>query len=99
MDLKDLTELVVNNNDCVVLKVKENNEIDLIAFGVFNGDEKMFRLTKGRQVTCTVFLTNGKHFSWEWGASGYTLVSDSMRTKGRIIQNCIERSYGIKYLF
>ena len=40
MDLKDLTELVINNKDCVVLKVKENHEIDLIAFGMFNGDKR-----------------------------------------------------------
>lgn len=99
MRLKDLTELIVNNDDCVVLKTKENREMDLISLGVFNGDEIMFRLTKGKQITCTVFLVGGKHFSWDWGNNGYTLVSDSTRKKGYLIQNYIEQDYGIKCLF
>lgn len=98
MRLKNFTELVANNDDCVVLKVKENHEMDLILLGVFDGDENMFRLTKGRGVTCTVWRKNGKSYSWYWG-NGYTLVSDSMRKKGELIQNCIEQDYGIKCLF
>ena len=99
MRLKDLTELVANNDDYVVLKVKENHEMDLITLGVFDGDEDMLRLTKGRTVTCTVWRKSLKSYSWHWGDSGYTLVADSMRKKGKLIQNCIEQDYGIKCLF
>jgi len=47
MRLKDITTVAINNADCVVLKVKEGHEMDLIALGCFGGDETMFRLTKG----------------------------------------------------
>lgn len=96
LKLKDLVEVAVNNRECVVLKVKEGHEIDLISLGCFDGDETMLRLTKGRDVTCTVFRKSGKSFSWHWGFGGYTLVSPQVEAMGRMIQNCIEHGFGIK---
>ena len=63
MKLKDMVELLSNNDACVVLKVKDGQEMNLISLGCFNGDEVMMRLTKGRDVTCTLFRKNGKSFS------------------------------------
>lgn len=60
MKLKDMVELLSNNDACVVLKVKDGQEMNLISLGCFNGDEVMMRLTKGRDVTCTLFRKNGK---------------------------------------
>lgn len=94
--LKDMVELVENNDNCVVLKVKDGHELDLICTGCFNGNETMFRLTKGRTVTCTIYRNNGQAFSWEWGAGGFTLVTDAIKRKGTMIQNCIEKDFGIK---
>lgn len=94
-DLKDLVDVVVNNDYCVVLKVKDDCRMDLIALGCFCGDEEMLRLTKGRTQECTVFLKNGEHFSWHWGYGGYTLVSDKTKEKGRMIQDTIEKAFGI----
>lgn len=96
MKLKDMVELVANNDDCVVLKVKDGQEMNLISLGCFNGDEAMMRLTKGRNVTCTLFRKNGKSFSWHWGIDGYTLVSDQVWRMGQLIQSCIENDFGIK---
>lgn len=95
MKLKDITEVAINNSECVVLKVKPGHEIDLIALGYFSGNETMFRLTKGSTVTCTVFYNNGRSFSWHWGFGGYTLVSDDTDKMGRMIQNTIEQDFGI----
>lgn len=96
MKLKDMVELLSNNDACVVLKVKDEQEMNLISLGCFNGDEVMMRLTKGRDVTCTLFRKNGKRFSWHWGIGGYTLVSDQVGRMGRLIQDCIEKDFGIK---
>lgn len=96
MCLKDLTTVICNNDDCVVLKVESDSKIKLICLGCFNGDETMFRLTKGENVTCTVFRENGKTVSWNWGRGGFTLVSNNLRKAGQLIQNCIENDYGIK---
>ena len=95
MKLFDCVELVQNNYDCVILKVKEGKEFDLICLGCFDGNEKMFRLTKGGDHTCTVWNKDGKSYSWYWGESGYTLVSDNMHKRGRLIQECIEEDFGI----
>ena len=94
--LKDIVEVAMNNSECVVLKVKEGHEMDLISLGCFDGDETMFRLTKGETVTCTVFKKGERPFSWQWGRGGTTLVSDQMAAMGRKIQDCIERGFGIR---
>ena len=96
MRLADLVTVEVNNEDCVVLKVKEGKQIELISLGYFRGNETMFRLTKGSQQTCTVWYNDGKSFSWEWGDRGYTLVSDEVAEKGHIIQHCITKDLGIQ---
>lgn len=95
MKLKDITEVKINNDECVVLAVKSGHEMDLIALGVFSGNETMFRLTKGRTVTCTVFRKDGSTFSWHWGYDGYTLVSKSTDKMGQMIQSTIEQDFGI----
>ena len=95
MKLRTIVELYDNNADCVVLKVKEGHEMDLITIGCFTGNETMFRLTKGKSVTCTVFYKNGKSNSWHWGYGGYTLVSPETERKGQLIQECIEEDFGI----
>lgn len=74
--LFDITNLEVNNESCVILRVKKNCEAKLIALGCFDGDEIMFRLTKGQDVTCTVFREGNKSYSWEWGLNGRTIVSN-----------------------
>lgn len=98
MSFKDIVGVVANNADCVVLKVKGGHELDLISLGCFDGNETMFRLTKGKSVTCTVFYKNGKSRSWHWGYGGYTLVSPETERKGQLIQECIEKGFGIRCL-
>lgn len=95
MVLYEATELVSNNRDCVLIKLKKGKELELISTGYFNGDEAMLRLTKGDSVTCTVWTKDGKHYSWYWGLGGHTLVSDSMRMRGYIIRDCIQQYYKI----
>lgn len=92
--LYDLVELISNTEEAVVLKVIPGHEVDLICLGCFNGDETMLRLTKGKDQTCTVWTKNS-HYSWYWGDSGFTLVSDDMTKKGRLIQHCIEDDFDI----
>ena len=99
MLLKDLTELICDNDDCVVLKVKDNCNIELICLGYFRGDETMFRLTKGEKVTCTIFYKDDSPLSFYWGNGGYTLVSENTRKAGNLIQDCIQNDYKIQCNF
>lgn len=94
--LKDLVTLEENNASCVVLEVKPNSFKELVKLGCFNGNEKMIRLTKGRNHTCTIWHGNANEsYSWYWGESGYTLVSDSMWAMRRLIESAIEKDFGI----
>lgn len=97
--MKKLSSLVTiseNNENCVILKVKKNQFANLVALGCFDGDENMFRLTKGRDHTCTVWHgEDNKSYSWHWGESGYTLVSDKLSNQGALIQRAISDDLGI----
>ena len=94
--LSQMVTIKENNEECVILKVKKNQFDNLIGLGCFNGDETMFRLTKGSDHTCTVWYgTENRHFSWEWGSSGYTLVSDNVKKRGSLIHSCIADDFGI----
>lgn len=53
--LADYVEIIENNMECVILKVKPDSRMALIALGCFNGNEEMIRLTKGETQTCTLF--------------------------------------------
>lgn len=92
--LKDCVELFINNSECVVLKVKDDVRIQLIALG-FNGDEDLIRLTKGDTNTCTIWDKGGKSYSWHWGLGGYTLVSASMDAKRKKIVDTIVNGFRI----
>lgn len=92
--LVNCVKIVENNEDCVILEVV-GSPFDLVRLGCFNGDEKMFRLTKGGKHTCTVWLADGQNYSWFWGYGGHTLVSDQMTKRGKLIQECIEQDFEI----
>lgn len=92
--LCDLVDIEINNRECVVLKVKENSSLDLIKLGCFEGDETLIRITKGANHTITIF-SGEKHFSWEFGRDGYTLVSKNMDQKRNLILDCIEIDFNI----
>lgn len=93
--LADYVEIMENNTECVVLKVKSDSRTGLISLGCFSGNEEMMRLTKGRTQTCTLFNKDGSTLSWQWGRNGCTLVSDNIEKCGRIIQRCLEEDFGI----
>ena len=94
--LYDLVTLVTNTEECVVLKVKPDSTVDLVCLGCFDGDETMFRLTKGSDQTCTVWTARGTCYSWEWGDHGYTCVSSNQTKRGKMIQYCIEDDFDIR---
>lgn len=92
--LSELVTVEANNEACVVLKVKEGKAMELITLGCFDGDETMFRVTKGGNHTATIWRGE-KAWSWEWGSNGYTLVSDKVKEEQKAICHCICNELGI----
>ena len=72
--LCDLVEIEENNENCVILKIKENAKLDLIKLGCFEGNETMIRITKGADNRFTIF-TNESSYSWYYGCLLYTSPS------------------------
>lgn len=93
--LVDYVELVENNMECVVLKIKPDSKTGLICLGCFSGNEIMIRLTKGNVQTCTLFFENGRSFSWYWGRGGHTIVTPQTAKCGKMIQSCIEEDFDV----
>lgn len=90
--LVDCVEVITNNDNCVVLKVKENKRMDLIAIGYFSGNEEMIRMTKDNDNNSyTIWRNNGKSFSWD----NRTLKSDNLSKMQKIIAKCIHHDLGI----
>ena len=92
--LVELVKIVENNEECVILEVV-GTPLDLIRLACFNGNEKMFRLTKGGNHTCTVWKDGGDNYSWYWGPSGTLMVSEQMKAQAKLIQECIEQDFEI----
>lgn len=92
--LCDLVEIEENNMDCVILKIKEGSKMDLIKLGCFNGDEQLIRVSKGRDNTYTIFNEKDS-FSWEYGESGYTLVSKQKDEMRYLIDDCVKNDFDI----
>lgn len=92
--LCDITVVVANNWDCVVFKVKEGSEMDLISLGCFSGDETMFRITKHDKHTFTIWTVGGRYFSWEWGTGGYTIVAERHHQQRKLLME-LARDKGI----
>ena len=90
--LADCIEVITNNENCVVLKVKEDKRMDLIAIGYFHGDEEMIRMTKDDDNNSyTIWSNNGKACNW----NNRTLKSDDLSKLQKIIAKCIHHDLGI----
>lgn len=88
-NLRDCVD-IIDEPSFVLMKVKEGKEMDLITTGLFQGDETMFRITKGYDHSCTTWFKNGNNFTWHHGGSSYTLVADSVWAAWRAIETMIK---------
>lgn len=93
--LCELVDIAVNNENCVVFKVKDNARMDMITLGCFKGDEDMIRMTKGRTPEITVFNKDGSHYSYHFGEGSTTLISDNMMKQRTMIRECAILDFGL----
>ena len=90
-----LVDVAVNNENCVVFKIKENALMDLISLGCFSGNEDMIRMTKGRTPDITVFNKDGSNYSYHFGEGSTTVISDNRAKQREMIRECAILDYGI----
>ena len=90
--LVDCVVLMENNDNCVVLKVKEDCVMDLICLGCFSGNETMIRMTKDDDDNSyCIWYNNGNTCSW----SNRTIKSTQLGKKQKMIAKCIHSDMGI----
>ena len=93
--LCELVDIAVNNENCVVFKVKDNTRMDMITLGCFKGDEDMIRMTKGRTPEITIFNKDGSNYSYHFGEGSTTLISDNMMKQRTMIRECAILDFGL----
>lgn len=95
MKLNQLMVITANTDECVILEFKPGiTKRDKILSGLFDGNEEMIRVTKGRDQYYTVFKDDGSHWGWHCGDSGFTLVSSNVDELRKLI-NGMCREAGI----
>lgn len=94
--LCDCVEIIENNKEHVILKVKNNKKFELACLSCFDGTEEMIQLTKGDNHTCTILKEKGHPVSWSWGQNGCSLVSNTLTTCRYLIESCITRDFKIE---
>jgi len=95
MKFHNLYQIVANNDECVILRLKEGCEHDLWLIPFFDGNEKDIKVLKGEGTTVTVKTLDDKVYSWSWGGRSYTLTSENVAKKGHLIKQALEIDFGI----
>lgn len=93
--LIDLIEIVENNADFILLEVTGDKKSCILS-GVLDGNEELIRVTKGEDHVLTIYFKDGRHFSYDFGLSGYTLISNKEENRRNaiveVIKNDLETS-------
>lgn len=95
MRLSDLVEIETNNELCVLLKIKEGKQLELLSLGCFSGNEKLIRMTKGSQRTCTIVYKDDSVCSFEWGNRCCTMISDELNNLKFMVLHTLEDDFNI----
>lgn len=93
--LSKIVEILNNDEDTVILKVKDNKKIELLSIGYFNGNEDMIIVAKHNYVhegiAFRIIYKNGHEFSF----TDNTLVSTNITAMKKIIIQTVVFDFGI----
>ena len=91
-------ELVSNSNEQVVLKVLADDPLVVAMCPYVSGDMAYITVTKGENHVLTVINKNAKRWSFDWGTSGYTLISSNTeRLKKEVLKYIDGLNISIEY--
>lgn len=78
-DLNKIFEVADNSLDTLVIKVKKLSPLEVALHPFVSANMQYITVSKGRNHTLTVIYENGHHGDrFNWGDSGYTLISDGL---------------------
>lgn len=89
-NLEQVFTLVEATPGQVVLKVLVNDPLTVAKFPFVSMDMAYITVTRGKNHTLTVVKKDGKTWSFNWGESGYTLISDNTERLKKAVVEYIE---------
>lgn len=89
--VNSIFKLIENTNKQVILKVDAGDTLSIARHPYVNINYDYITVTKGIDHTLTIIKKDGKTFSFSWGFTGYTLVSDNLHRLRREVCDYIER--------
>ena len=93
--LSKIVEILNNDEDTVILKVKDNKKIDLLSIGCFNGTEDMIVVSKHTNLhdglAFRLVYKDGTTFSF----TDNTLITSNIKAMKRIILDTVIYDFGI----
>lgn len=94
--LCDIVEILENNIKSITLKIKDDKKIELISLG-FDPKLEFIYLLKGKNNTMKLVNKDSSVTSFDFGESGYTIISTNMKNQKQLILDCITNDFGIAY--
>lgn len=88
--MKDYLEIVENNDNSVVIKVKDLTNLQIARKPCFNSSMDYITITRGGKQVLTIIKKDGTTSSFHWGDGGYTLISDNLEELKRVVLRFLE---------
>jgi len=83
-------ELTERTPKQIILKVLAKDLLTIAQHPYLSKDMEYITVTRGENHTLTVIYTDGHTFSFHWGSSGHTLISDNLKRLQDAVCNFIE---------
>lgn len=89
-NLKEIFKLISADEDKVILEVLADSPLKVAMFPFVSSEYNYITVTRGRDHVLTVIKKDGKTFSFDFGDSGHTLISDSLKELKKYVLKFIE---------
>lgn len=94
--LVDIVKIKHNDINSITLEVEPDKTVDLINLG-FDPKLKYIFLSKGSNHTMKLINEDLDCESFDFGKSGYTLISENLKSQKEKVLDCITDDFGIAY--
>lgn len=89
-NLNEIFKFVSADEDKVIIEVIADSPLKVAMFPFVSSEYNYITITRGRDHVLTVIKKDGKTFSFDFGDSGHTLISDSLKELKKYVLKFIE---------
>jgi hypothetical protein len=92
-DLNKVFKLAEIDDEQVIIKVNAKDSLTVARYPFLSSDYDYITVTRGGNHILTVIKSDGKTFSFHWGTSGYTLISEDFELLRKQVCQFIHDNY------